>query len=174
LLVLPQGIGKKCLNTKTKMKISVLIIVMHCALDFYAQQGVMTTGQQLSGIGGQASVSLGQTDFIFASAMDYSMSQGVQQPYEISVVTSVTSNSISLGAIVFPNPTNDAFTIKIPEANNGTLTFQIFAADGRLIEAAMLVQWQTIVSSVEWAQGSYYVRISDENGRQNIMKIIKF
>ena len=85
------------------------------------QQTIDTSGQNATGTGGSVSYSVGQIVYTTNSGTNGSVAQGVQQPYEISVVLGIhAADAITILATLFPNPTTDVITIK--QANVESIT----------------------------------------------------
>ena len=77
-----------------------------------AQESVNATGGDASGSGGSASYSVGQVVYTTNVGTNGSVSQGVQQPYEISVVTAIEeAKGINLTVTAYPNPTTDYLSL---------------------------------------------------------------
>ena len=81
------------------------LLMSQCTV--WAQQGVSASGGEATGIAGTVSYTVGQTDYITAYATDGSVSQGVQQPYVIGIVTGFLETDINLSCAISPNPTTD-------------------------------------------------------------------
>ena len=90
------------------LKISLLLF----AFTVNGQESINTSGQNATGTGGSASYSLGQVVYTTYSGTNGSVAQGVQQPYEISVVLGIEYTNINLIMTVSPNPTKDLLTTK--------------------------------------------------------------
>ncbi len=87
----------------------------------HSQQAVVPCGGNASGTGGSVSFSVGQVACQANSGSNGSEIQGVQQHWEISVVTEVEeANCILLSVSVYPNPAVDFLTLSIEniQANN--------------------------------------------------------
>ena len=70
-----------------------------------AQEGILPAGGNASGNIGSASYSIGQVFYITSSGTNGSVAQGVQQPYEISVITGMDEfKDMKLECYAFPNP----------------------------------------------------------------------
>jgi len=71
-----------------------------------AQVTIPASGGNATGSGGTVSYTVGQIQYNTYSGTNGTVSQGVQQPYEISVVTAIkNTGEITLECIVYPNPT---------------------------------------------------------------------
>ena len=73
-----------------------------------AQNAIPASGANGSGAGGTISYTVGQVVYTTSTGTMGSVAQGVQQPYEISVVTSLEeAKDFSLEFVVYPNPATD-------------------------------------------------------------------
>ncbi len=76
---------------------------------------LMTNAMEASGSDGTASYTVGQVVYTTETGTNgYSIAQGVQQPFEISVVTGIKeAKDISLSVSAYPNPTSDYLIVKV-------------------------------------------------------------
>ena len=96
-----------------KLKLSTLLL-LGLGLIGQAQETVPATGGNASGSGGSASYSIGQMVYTTNTGTNGSVAQGVQQPYEISVITGIEeAKGISLNCSAYPNPTIEFITLKV-------------------------------------------------------------
>src|SRR6056297_4018314 len=92
-----------------------------------AQESVNATGGNALGSGGSASYSVGQVAYQTHTGTNGSVSEGVQQPFEISVVTGIEeAKGINLSVSAYPNPTTDYLTLRIDELEISNLSFQLY------------------------------------------------
>ena len=104
------------LSVKSKLLYSLMLIAhLMGALKISAQEAAVVTGGNGSGTGGSFSYSVGQIDYKYTIGVNGSEVQGVQQPYEISVVIGIHEESIELEMNVYPNPTIDFITLNITQ-----------------------------------------------------------
>ncbi|MDX9883208.1 MAG: hypothetical protein RBS73_14190 [Prolixibacteraceae bacterium] len=79
-----------------------------------AQESVTVSGGGASGNDGSVSYSVGQIVYTTHTGSTVSLAQGVQQPYEISVVTGLNDVSdIQLDLSAYPNPTVDVLRLRM-------------------------------------------------------------
>ena len=63
-----------------------------------------------------------------------SVAQGVQQPFEISVITGLEeAQGINLSVRAYPNPTTDYLTLSISEFDISNLLYQLYDMQGKLL-----------------------------------------
>ena len=96
-----------------KQTLSAIFLLAIGLTGLKAQQATTTSGGNASGSGGSASYSVGQVVYTTNTGAGGSVSQGVQQPYEISIVSGIEEQGITLTCTAYPNPTTDYLTLKI-------------------------------------------------------------
>lgn len=102
-----------------KVKLSVLLLGL--GLTAQAQQATTDTGGNASGSGGSVAYSVGQIVYTTNTSTNGSVAQGVQQPYEISIVLGIDNHSINLELTAYPNPTAHFLTLNVGNAELSTL-----------------------------------------------------
>lgn len=139
-----------------------------------AQTTIPASGGNASGSGGTSSYSVGQIVYTTNTATNGSVTQGVQQPYEISVITGIeAAKDISLEMVVYPNPAQDfvKLTIKNYEAQN--LKYQLYDINGSLIKDNKVEGNETSISMQNLLPSVYFLKVTDNNKVIKNFKIIK-
>jgi hypothetical protein len=91
-----------------KRTILSLLVCFLCLVIIQGQSTIPASGGNASGSGGTVCYSMGQITYQTFEGINGTIAQGVQQPYEISVVTAIENTErITLEYKVFPNPTRD-------------------------------------------------------------------
>ena len=99
-------------NKKVKLIVTFLFSIGMFGLQ--AQEVVAFSGGNASGSGGTVSYAIRQVVYTINTGTNGSAAQGVQQPYEISVVTAIEEvMDISIEMVVFPNPATDFVKLRI-------------------------------------------------------------
>jgi hypothetical protein len=99
------------------------------------QNAIPASGGNASGSGGSASYSVGQVVYTTNVGTTGSVAQGVQQPYEISIVIGLEeAKEINLMVSAYPNPTKEFLNLKVENYNFEKLSYQLFDIQGKLIE----------------------------------------
>ena len=102
------------------------------------------------------------------------INQGVQGPYEISVVTGNTETSeIILEASVYPNPTTGFLNLKIEGYKTDDLSFRLIDMNGNLFQADKVEGNETLIQMGNIKSGTYLLKISENNKEVKTFKIIK-
>ena len=139
-----------------------------------AQEAIITTGGNAIGSGGSVSYTVGQIVYTTNIGTNGAVAQGVQQPYEISVVIGIVeAQEISLICSVFPNPTKDFLTLKIENYNKDNLSYQLFDINGKHLEYKEVKESETIIKMKNFVSATYFLKITQGNKIIKTFRIIK-
>lgn len=138
-----------------------------------AQQSANASGGDATGSGGSVAYSVGQVVYTANNSPSGTVSQGVQQAYEIySVGIKETALNISLS--VFPNPIVDILTLQISDYNNEKLSFHLYDLQGKLLNKGQIIAEQTQINTSSLPPATYFIEvINQENVQVQSFKIIK-
>jgi hypothetical protein len=137
------------------------IIVLGLGLtEITAQESVNATGGNASGSGGSASFSFGQVAYTTISGINGLVAQGVQQPFEISIVTGIEqAKGIDLSVNAYPNPATDYLTLSISEFDILNLSYQVYDMQGKLLENKNITGNQTSIDMSNLVSATYFVKV---------------
>jgi hypothetical protein len=139
-----------------------------------AQTSVNAAGGNASGSGGSASYSVGQVVYAASTGTSGSVAQGVQQPYEISVVNGIEeAKGISLSVSAYPNPTTDFLQLKVESEKLKDLSFQLFDISGKLLQSEKITGNQTSIAMGSLVPATYFVKVIQGNKEIRTFKIVK-
>ena len=139
-----------------------------------AQEAVSAAGGNASGSGGTASYTIGQVVYTTISGASGTITQGVQQPYEILVNSGIEeAKGISLECIVYPNPTNDLIKLKIENYKLENLSYQVYDINGQLLQNKKTEGSETIISMADLVPATYFLKVTDNTKEVKVFKIIK-
>lgn len=153
------------------LKIGIVLLVLLSPFGLHAQVSVNAAGGNAAGDGGFVSFSVGQTAFSANAGLNGSVTQGVQQPYEISVL-SVSENAENINLSVYPNPSTDYLYLTSSDEISG-LSYQLFDMNGRLLKSGKIVGNQTNIDMQGLVSATYFVKVNQENKTVKTFKIIK-
>ena len=156
---------------KHKKTFMIAVFVLLGLGGLYAQESPIATGGEATGTGGTASYSVGQIVYTTATGSNGSVAQGVQQPYEIQVVTGVNETSINLEMSVYPNPTTNYLTLITESSKN--LSFQLIDLQGKVIESKNVVNNSTNISLEGQPAATYFLNVTKNNQIVKTFKVIK-
>lgn len=146
-----------------------------CALPFSlsAQQATVTTGGEAEGPSGSVSYSIGQVNDQFISDNDGLLSEGVQQPYELFIITDLDNPSLLISAKVYPNPTMEELMVEIQEGVTSGLYLEIYNSEGIVVKRQKMEAAVHRIQLQEYAAGIYYLHILDGHLPLKQFKIVK-
>ena len=157
-----------------RLKLSALLFLGLGLTGLQAQTSVNATGGNASGSGGSASYSVGQLAYTTNTGTNGSVSEGVQQPFEISVVTGIEeAKGINLSVTAYPNPTTDYLTLSIGEFDISNLSYQLYDMNGKLLQNAKITGNQTSIVMSNLVPANYFVKVIQGNKKVKTFKIIK-
>jgi hypothetical protein len=163
--------------THKKLKLSVVLLLCIVQTGLQAQTAVPASGYNASGSGGTVSYSVGQVVYSTTANANGSVAQGVQQPYEISVITGhEEAKGINLKISSYPNPTTDYLTLIVnvsSSMNIQSLSYQLFDINGKLLETKKLEGNETSIVMSKLVPATYFLKVIQENKEVKTFKIIK-
>lgn len=157
-----------------RLKLSAILLLGLGLTSLQAQESVNATGNNASGNGGSVSYSVGQVVYTTNSGTSGSVAQGVQQPYEISVVTGIEeAKGINLSISAYPNPVTDKLILSVDNFELSTLNYQLYNINGRFLQTQELTGSKTQIDMETYSPAIYFVRVISGNQVVKEFKIIK-
>ena len=153
------------------LRISVLLVMLLVSFGLRAQVSVNAAGGNATGDGGSVSFSVGQMAFSANVGTNGSVTEGVQQPYEISVL-SVAEQAENISLSVYPNPSTDYLYLTTSDEISN-LSYQLFDMNGRLLQSEKIVGNQTNINMQGLVSATYFVKVNQGNKTVKSFKIIK-
>lgn len=157
------------------MKMKTLFILGFLLLGtvLNAQNNTVTTGKTATGATGSATYTIGQIDYQTNSGSSGTISQGVQQAFEIVTLSTNDIPQIQLVAIVYPNPTVQNITLAIKEYDLTDVAYTLFDLQGRIISNGKVIQNETQIEMSHLQSAHYFLKVSQANKDLKTFKIIK-
>jgi hypothetical protein len=154
--------------------IECILLGICCETFCNAQQAVATAGGNASGSGGSVSYSVGQMGYTTNTGTNGSVAQGVQQPFEISVVTGLEeTEGISLRFSVYPNPTTEYLELKVENFDKENLSYLLIDMNGKPLETKKITGDKTNIVMGNLVPATYFLKIIDDNKEIEIFKVFK-
>jgi hypothetical protein len=154
--------------------ILITALISLCGISSIAQQTLSSSGGEAKGTGGVVSYTVGQLVYTTITAINGSILQGVQQPYEISVVTDIKeANDVSLEFTVYPNPTTDLIILKTGNYEVGNLRYQLYNDYGTLLQDYKVEDNETRIKMSSLFPAIYFLKVTDNKKVIRTFKIIK-
>jgi hypothetical protein len=153
------------------MKKAFFFILILASTRVSAQFAVVASGGDAVSSSGSVSFSVGQISNAQVNSSTGSLSEGVQQPFELFEVT-VNEVLSQIGISLFPNPALTEVIIELPTMQEG-IKARIYSSNGSLIEEVSILSKSTSVNVRNWAASTYYVNLSDSSGNTSTYKLVK-
>ena len=154
--------------------IALLAIMLSLTLQSKAQETNPASGGEAFGAGGKVSYTIGQIVYTTASSMSGSMAQGVQQPWEITVVSAEEEASeISLEINAYPNPTTGFLNLKVESFPLDNLSYQIFDLRGVLLKSQTVENGQSRINMEDLANSVYILKVIQGDRDVKVFRIVK-
>jgi len=165
------------MKQKAKKLITVIILIFGLT-GLQAQETVPAAGGEATGSGGSASYTIGQVVYSVHTGTNGNYSvQGVQQPFEISVVTGIPeAEGIKLSISVYPNPASNFLTLSIYASttlNIHSLYYELCDTNGKLLKSKNISADKTKITINNLAPATYFLKVTDNKGVIKSFKIIK-
>ncbi len=160
---------------KTKFILTFCFFLIVNFYDSVAQVTISTAGGNITGTGGSISYTVGQVANMYLSETNGSVAQGVQQPFEIFLITGIDeAKSISLSFKVYPNPVQDFLKLKIIDLNIEDLNWKLYDSNGKLLNSDRVSGAETLIPMTNYARGVYMFSVLNKNNLQyKTFQIIK-
>ena len=147
---------------------------MLCAVfTIQAQETIPTSGGEATGSGGTVSYSVGQLLSNMNIGSNGTVTQGVQQTIEFTVLSNPELIALTLSAVTYPNPTTDYIVLSLTDATLTDLSYIMFDLQGRLITKGKVEQEATQIAMKNLSIGVYILKVNRHNQELKTFKIIK-
>jgi len=157
-----------------KLKLCTMLILVIGLKVLQAQEVIPAAGSTALGSGGSVCYTVGQIVYQTHTGIDGSVSEGVQQPYEISVIPAIEeTEGIHFSASVYPNPSIDYLTLEVEEFELLNLTYHLFNMQGQPLQSKKITENITIIAMEKLMTATYYLKVTHKNIELKTFKIIK-
>lgn len=158
---------------KTNKLLFTVIAILVFIASAQAQQSANAAGGNATGSGGSAAYSVGQVVYTANNSPSGTVSQGVQQAYEIYSV-GITETELNISLSVFPNPIVENLILQISDYNNEKLSFQLYDIQGKLVNKGQIITKQTQMNTSSLPPATYFIHVvNQDNKKIQLFKIIK-
>jgi len=139
------------------------------------QNGFVSVGGNDSGAGGSLSHSIGQLVNTSYNSLNGTLSQGIQQSYEIYEGTLGINEypDIRIDIKVYPNPTVSNVILSIGKELTEGLAYQLFDLNGRLLFSEKINIQKTTIPFDNLPVATYFLNITQNSFTIKTFKIVK-
>jgi hypothetical protein len=143
-------------------------------IGLFAQSQSISSGGNASGSGGKMSYTVGQTAYQTNEGTSGTVTEGVQQAYEIFTVIGIENNEISLIHVsAYPNPVKDKLRLRVEEIEVKDFSFQLYDAQGKLLIFKKLDGLETQIDMSNYVPSTYFLKVLSGNQSIKEFTIIK-
>ena len=156
------------------MKKTVFAVFLLCAvLSIQAQETIPTTGGDATGSGGSSTYSVGQLVYTTNTDTGGTVTQGVQQSFELFTLSNPELTTVNLSVITYPNPTSDYLTLNITDSALNNLSYKFIDINGKVVAIGPITNADTQIAMQQLAIGIYILKVNQNNKELKTFKIIK-
>jgi len=157
-----------------RLQLISVIIFLFGLQALQAQESINATGGNYSGTGGSLSYSVGQLVYNSNIGTNVSVSEGVQQPYEISEVFGLDESlNMKLSIIAYPNPTVDFLELIVTNGKINNMNYQLSDIKGILLQNEKIISQKTKIKMDKLISGVYFVKVLGNKSVLKVFKVIK-
>ena len=156
------------------IKLSLALFSGMILTGLHAQQTILSTSSDATGIQGSVSYSVGQIVFLTKTGTGGNVSEGIQQPYEILFMTGIVEEKgIDLECVLYPNPASAYVRLKIENQETRNLHFDLYNLKGVLLKSMKIEKEETTIPMDELVQATYFLTVIENNKILKTFRIIK-
>lgn len=159
--------------TGTSYSKRILFVVLFISVLSFGQQALVSAGGNASGGSGNVSYSVGQVVYTTNGNANYSVSEGVQQPFEISTLTIDEYAAADIKLTAYPNPTSGYLTLDIDSLETDGLQYTVFDINGKLLSEVTISNRQTTINFTSLPSSTYFIKVGAKGKNIKTFKIIK-
>lgn len=139
-----------------------------------AQESISASGGNAVSSDGSVSYTVGQVVYSTYLGSDGSVAEGVQQPYEISIVTGLDrAKTFNLKCMAYPNPTKDHLTLKVENFVDQDLFYQLYDLKGKLLKNKKVMSDKSSIAMGKLEPSIYFLKITKGQKEMIVFKIVK-
>ena len=139
---------------------TTLLLLWGILIALNAQQTIPASGGDAKGTGGKVSYTIGQIAYTISNEQIVSITQGVQQPYEISEITGIEiDETINIQCSAYPNPVSDYLIISIEGVTDFDCIASLYNLNGKVLKIKKLKTQETTINVGNLKPGTYFIKI---------------
>jgi hypothetical protein len=140
----------------------------------HAQQTILSANSNATGSEGTVSYSVGQVAFLTKTGVSGTITEGIQQPFEIFYMTGIEEEKgITLDCILYPNPANGYVKLKIENHEVKNLSYQLYNMSGLVLQDQKIESQETTIHVDELLKSTYLLKVTENNKALKTFLIIK-
>ena len=152
---------------------TILFLLLLMCLNLNAQNNITSGGIDIKGEGGNVSQSIGQINYTTISSDEGTMSQGVIQVWEITVISGMEVKNIELYCNAYPNPVLNSLSLLVENFEEANFNYQLVDLNGRIISMAEITDKISSIDMSSLVPATYIVQVIDKSSILKSFKIVK-
>ena len=153
--------------------IITLLFILIFTMDASAQQTANTSGKIVSQNNTSVSYSIGEVYYNITSNANSVITQGIQQPYEIYLISGIGNEKDVMLITAFPNPTSTVLKLLIQDIKLDGLNYKLYDLLGKEILSGDIQKNQTELDLNNLMPAVYFIKVFRYNSNLKYFKIIK-
>ncbi|MFH1159822.1 MAG: T9SS type A sorting domain-containing protein, partial [bacterium] len=139
-----------------------------------AQEAVLSASGNTTGSNGSVTWSVGQVAFMAPAGTTGSVTEVVQQPYEIQSLPGIEDETgIRLEYRLYPNPVSARVWLEIEDITGRQLRYQLYSASGTLLQTSKIGDKILSIPMETLDAGTYLLTVSENDKVVKTFKILK-
>ena len=139
-----------------------------------AQQAILSASNNATGSDGFVSYSVGQVAFVTITGGGGTITEGVQQPYEILLMGGIEpGEGIKLVFLVYPDPAKTSVNLKFENHDFLNASYQLKNLNGVLLKYMKISNDETNIPMDDLVPATYFLTVFREEKALQTYKIIK-
>ncbi len=164
---------RRCYGKTTRAMRFLMFLGLLATQGLCAQQNTVAAGGDAIGTAGSVSFSIGQVDHIQVTTPSGSVSQGVQQPYQIDITTGIVEEGIHLSLNAFPNPTREELRLSVAGETTEGLSYTVIDERGRQLMDRQITADVTQIPLQDLAMAVYFLHVKRADQIVKTFRIVK-
>lgn len=157
-----------------KLLFSAIILLVMGLIRLQAQEAFSASGGNAIGTGATTSYSIGQVINNTNTGTNGSVTQSIQQSYEITVVSELEkAKIIVLQCTTYPNPSTDYLILEVKDFELFNLSFKLYNMSGKLLQNKKITNSHTKIVMSNFVPATYFVKVIENNKEIKTFKCIK-
>lgn len=143
----------------------------------YTQESITAAGGEATGTTGTVSFTVGQVFYHAHEGEGGTVAEGVQQPFEIFIITSVEdAPDITLNMMAYPNPVAGRLNLVVDlpgDLRGKGYHYRLYDANGRALLSDRILNRQSGIDMANLPPAVYFLHVLDNRQVLRVFRIIK-
>lgn len=153
-------------------KTILLLLFSSFIIGIHSQQSLNVGGGNISAASGSVSYSVGQVFYESNTTSAGTVSEGVQQAYEIYSLD-IVQQDFKIEINVFPNPTKDYLIVDLKDVAYSNLSFELIDSQGKKIQSNVIKSSGFQIEMNSYPKATYLLNVLQGNILVKSFKIVK-